>query len=314
MKKLSLLLLLLSFGTNFLSAKDDKISQNANWMINLNGEAFHESRMGKFIMDKMNQAPKINQKMQGLKNAFGVNLMDIREIYAFGSGEKDQGTAVLSGGINSKQLGGFASLNDAVEIDEYLNTKTFSFKKGALAILSNDSVAIASNKELLKDFLNRKNGNKKNPLRSFIQSIDKKNTRIMTFAANVLKVSKHQNKTNPAHEAILKKFKNMALTIDESGDDIHIKVYFQALNKETANHLENIFRSWPSIIALAEDAFPANTEMDELMNNVEFFVDRTENTISMTAILSCGFFETKMQEATRRMKGFNNIIHTEKEG
>ena len=53
----------------------------------------------------------------------------MRDIYAYGSGEKDEGTAIIRGGINSKQLEGFASLNDKVEIDEYQNTKTYSFKK-----------------------------------------------------------------------------------------------------------------------------------------------------------------------------------------
>ena len=71
--------------------------------------------MGKFIMEKIKNAPNINQKMDGLKNAFGIDFKEMREIYAFGSGEKDKGTAIIRGGINSKQLEGFASLNDKVD-------------------------------------------------------------------------------------------------------------------------------------------------------------------------------------------------------
>ena len=154
MKKLPFALLAFCCGATLISAKDYKITQNANWMMTLNGEAFHQSRMGKFIMGKINEAPNLHQKMQGLKNAFGVDLMGIREIYAFGTGEKDQGTAFLHGGINSKQLEGFASLNDKVEIDEYENTKTYKFhQKGTLGILSKDSVVVASNKDLLKESL-----------------------------------------------------------------------------------------------------------------------------------------------------------------
>ena len=156
MKKLPFALLAFCFGAILISAKDYKITQNANWMITLNGESFHQSRMGKFIMGKMNEAPDLHQKMQGLKNAFGVDLMEIREIYAFGSGEKDQGTAFFHGGINSKQLEGFATLNDKVEIDEFQNTKTYTFQKGALGVLSKDSVVVSSNKELLHESLKSK--------------------------------------------------------------------------------------------------------------------------------------------------------------
>ena len=141
-------------------------------------------------MGKINEAPNLHQKMQGLKNAFGVDLMGIREIYAFGTGEKDQGTAFLHGGINSKQLEGFASLNDKVEIDEYENTKTYKFQKGTLGILSKDSVVVASNKDLLKESLKVKSGDKKNALHSFVNSIEKKQDPIISIGANLLKVSK----------------------------------------------------------------------------------------------------------------------------
>ena len=118
MKKTLLTLFTLSLSASWLPAKEINFPDSANWIISFDVKTFHESRMGKFIMGKMSEDPNVNQKMQGLKNAFGVDLLKIREISAFGSGEKDKGTAIISGGINSKQLEGFASLNDKVEIDK----------------------------------------------------------------------------------------------------------------------------------------------------------------------------------------------------
>jgi len=115
MKKNLPTLFLLSLSAACLPAKEKNFPESANWLISFDMEAFNQSRMGKFITGKMNEDPNINQKMQGLKNAFGVDLLKIREISAFGSGEKDMGTALIRGGINSKQLEGFASLNDDVE-------------------------------------------------------------------------------------------------------------------------------------------------------------------------------------------------------
>ena len=277
--------------------------------------------MGKFIMGKMSEDPNVNQKMQGLKNAFGVDLLKIREISAFGSGEKDKGTALISGGINSKQLEGFASLNEKVEIDKVGNKKTYTFKKGSLGILSGDSIAIASNQELLKEALIPKNAKKKpSPLHSFIQSINKEQAPIISFGANVLKVNRLQNKIKAdptanakklaqdiskslnsvmVGEIMFKKFRNIAIFLDETNDHIRIKVYFQSTNDEVADHLENIFRSWPSLLALADGV---NPELDEVMKHLKFSVIREKKSVGMSALLSHSFFETKVNEEIEKKK------------
>ena len=57
-----------------------RMPTHANWVISFDMKAFHNSRMGKFIMEKIKNAPNINQKMEGLKNAFGVDFKEMREI------------------------------------------------------------------------------------------------------------------------------------------------------------------------------------------------------------------------------------------
>ena len=321
MQKLLNVLFSFSLFANWLPAKEFNFADSANWLISFDVEAFHESRMGKFIMGKMNEDPNINQKMQGLKNAFGVDLLKIREMSAFGSGEKDMGTALIRGGINSKQLEGFASLNDKVEKDKIENKKTYTFKKGSLGILSGDSVAVASNKELLREALIPKNAKKKpSPLHSFVQSTNQEKEPIVWFAADVLKVSRLQNKikadqTTTAKklaediskslnsvmvgEIMLKKFRNMAIFLDETSDHIRIKVYFQSANDEVADHLENILRSWPSLLALADGL---NPELDEVMKHLKFSVVREKKSVGMTALLSHAFFETKVNEEIEKKK------------
>ena len=321
MRKNLLTLSILSLSVTSLLAKEKNFPESANWLISLDMEAFNQSRMGKFIFGKMNEDPNINQKMQGLKMAFGVDLSNIREISAFGSGEKDMGTALIRGGINSKQLEGFASLNDKVEIGDIGDKKTYTFKKGSLGILSEDSVAIASNQELLKKALIAKNAKKKpSPLQSFVHSINKEEAPIMWFAANVLKVNRLQNKlkadkeTTPKQlaesiskslnsvmvgEIFFKKFKNMAFFLDETNDHIRIKLYLQSANDEVATHLENIFRSWPSLLALTGGV---NPQLDEVMEHVKFSVVREKKAVGMTVLLSHSFFETKVSKEIEKKK------------
>lgn len=321
MKKTLLTLFLLSLSAAYLSANEKIFPESANWLVSFDVKAFHQSRMGKFILDKMNEEPNINQKMQGLKMAFGVDLSKIREISAFGSGEKDMVTALIRGGINSKQLEGFASLNDKVEIGDIGDKKTYTFKKGSLGILSGDSVAVASNKELLKEALIPKNAKKKpSPLHSFVHSINNEEEPIMWFAANVLKVNMLQNKikadqeTTPKQlaesiskslnsvivsEILFKKFRNIAFFMDETNDHIRLKVYLQSANDEVAEHLENIFRSWPSLLVLTDGV---NPELDEVMKHVKFSVLREKKSVGMTVLLSHSFFETKVNEEIKKKK------------
>ena len=321
MRKILLSLSILLLSVTSLLAKEKNFPESANWLISLDMEAFHDSRMGKFIMKKMNETPNINQKMEGLKNAFGVDLLKIREISAFGSGEKDVGTALVRGGINSKQLEGFASLNDKVEIGDIGDKKTYTFKKGSFGILSGDSVAIASNQELLKEALIPKNAKKKSsPLHSFVQSINQEQAPIMWFGANVLKVNRLQNKIKADQttttkklaediskslksvmvgEILIKKFKNMAFFLDETNDHIRIKLYLQSANDEVATHLENIFRSWPSLLALTGGV---NPQLDEVMEHVKFSVVREKKAVGMTVLLSHSFFETKVSEEIEKKK------------
>ena len=321
MKKILLTHCLLSLSAAWLSAEENTFPDGANWLILFDVEAFHESRMGKFILGKMEEEPNINQKIQGLKNAFGVDLLKIREVSAFGSGEKDLGTALIKGGINSKQLEGFASLNEKVEIDKVGNKKTYSFKKGSLGILSGDSVAIASNKKLLEEVLVPKIDNKKPaPLQIFVRSIKKDQPPIIWFAANLLKINRLQNKIKQDQlrinekkpeeirksltpemvgEVVFKKFKNMAMFMNETEEHILMQVYFQSATHEAAEHLENIFRSWPSLLALAKGI---NLELDEVMNHVKFSVVREKKSVGMTALFSHSFFETKVNEELEKKK------------
>ena len=208
-----------------------------------------------------------------------------------------------------------------MEIDKVGNKKTYTFKKGSLGILSGDSVAIASNKELLKEALIPKNAQKKlSPLNSFVQSINQEQAPIISFGANALKVNRIQNKikadqTTTAKklaediskslksvmvgEIMFKKFRNIAILLDETNDHIRIKVYFQSTNDEVADHLENIFRSWPSLLALADGL---NPELDEVMEHLKFSVVREKKSVGMCALLSHTFFETKVNEELEKKK------------
>ena len=108
-----------------------------------------------------------------------------------------------------------------------------------------------------------------------------------------------KKKIKPEQEIILKKFKNIVIILDETEDHIRISSFLQATKSETANHLENIFRSWPSLLALLNGA---NEELDEVMKNVEFSVSRDGKTVGIATQISHAFFESKVEEELDKKK------------
>ena len=97
----------------------------------------------------------------------------------------------------------------------------------------------------------------------------------------------------------------MAIFLDETQEHIRVQVYFQSANNEVATHLENIFRSWPSILALVDGV---NPELDELMKQIKFSVVRDNRNVGMTALLTHAFFETKIEEIITKHTGKTKIL------
>jgi hypothetical protein len=91
----------------------------------------------------------------------------------------------------------------------------------------------------------------------------------------------------------------MGFFLDETNDHICIKLYLQSANDEVATHLENIFRSWPSLLALTGGV---NPQLDEVMEHVKFSVVREKKAVGMTVLLSHSFFETKVSEEIEKKK------------
>ncbi len=279
-----------------LSAEENSLPQSANWLIDCDAQALNQSRLGKFLLAKASENPKLSQKMQGLKSAFGLDLEKIRRLSAFGSGERQSGTAFLSGGINAFQLEGFAALSEKVEIKEHGDRKIYSLKKGSFHALAQDSLAVASKERLLLDALNerkQKSTDRVHPLTSFVRTLGGGDSPLLVFAADLSEVSRFQDKLKPEQKAILQKFKRLALILDEEGDDLRIRVHLQAADQEVANHLEKVTRGWPSLLALFHGA---SADLDEALANLSFSVNRKDRTVSMTALIAHAFLERKVEE------------------
>lgn len=308
MKKILLLLsTLLVTITGTASEKQiglEKIPSSANWIAHLDFEAFRSSEIGAFVLQDILKAPHIEQKMTGLKNAFGVDIDQLGFVTAYGSGEKNVGVVYAQGGFNTKQLEGFASLNEKVEIKTVNGQKIYSAPKVAFSPLGPDSMIAATNEELLKAGLNARLGNntkqKENPILDHLNELVKRP--IVTITAQIPKVRKMEKpgrSISATEQAIMEKLDWAGVALGESGASIRIACVMNTENIETAEHMENVLRGVSSLLSLSteiEPLFQNDPKLNKIIPHIKTSVSRKSQIVGMQLEMDTAFLLEMFEE------------------
>ena len=275
----------------------EKIPSSANWIAHLDFEAFRSSEIGAFVLEDILKAPHIEQKMTGLKNAFGVDIDQLGFVTAHGSGKKDEGFIYAQGGFNTKQLEGFASLNEKVEIKTVKGHKIYSAPKVAFSPLGPDSMIAATNEEILKAGLNARLGNntkqKNNPVLNRLNELVKKP--IVTITAQIPKVRKMEKpgrSISATEQAIMEKLAWAGVALGESGASIRIACVMNTENIETAEHMENVLRGVSSLLSLSteiEPLFQNDPKLNKIIPHIKTSVSRKSQIVGMQLEMDTAF-------------------------
>ena len=275
----------------------EKIPPSANWIAHLDFEAFRSSKIGAFVLQDILKAPHIEQKMTGLKNAFGVDIDQLGFVTAHGSGKKDEGFIYAQGGFNTKQLEGFASLNEKVEIKTVKGHKIYSAPKVAFSPLGPDSMIAATNEEILKAGLNARLGNntkqKNNPVLNRLNELVKKP--IVTITAQIPKVRKMEKpgrSISATEQAIMEKLDWAGVALGESGASIRIACVMNTENIETAEHMENVLRGVSSLLSLSteiEPLFQNDPKLSKIIPHIKTSVSRKSQIVGMQLEMDTAF-------------------------
>ena len=322
MKKLLILLSTLLIAvteTSFGNQPDmEKIPQNANWVAHVNFETFRSSEVGSFVLKEILKLPQMKQKLDGLKIGFGVDIDQLSFVTAYGSGEKNVGVVYAHGGFNTKQLEGFASLNEKVEIKTVKGHKIYSAPKVAFSPLGPDSMIAATNEELLKAGLNARLGNntkqKENPILDHLNELIKKPIATITAQIpNVRKMEKRGRSIPATEQAIMKKLDWAGVALGESGASIRIACVMNTENIETAEHMENVLRGFSSLLSLSTEIgtlFQNDPKLNKIIPHIKTTVSRKSQIVGMQLEMDTAFllemFEEEMAKK-RKVKENSSI-------
>jgi len=319
MKKLLILLSTLLIAvteTSFGNQPDmEKIPQNANWVAHVNIETFRSSEVGSFVLKEILKLPQMKQKLDGLKIGFGVDIDQLGFVTAYGSGAKNEGVIFAKGGFNTKQLEGFASLNEKVEIKTVKGQKIYSSPKMAFSPLGPDSMIAATKEELLKAGLNARLGNNKkqknNPILDRLNELVKKP--IATITAQIPKVRKMEKplkSISATEQAIMEKLDWAGLSLGESGESIRIACVMNTENIKTAEHMENILRGVSSLLSLSteiEPLFQNDPKLNKIIPHIKTSVSRKSQIVGMQLEMDTAFLLEMIEgEMAKKRKGKEN--------
>ena len=308
MKKLLILLSTLLIAvteTSFGNQPDmEKIPQNANWVAHVNFETFRSSEVGSFVLKEILKLPQMKQKLNGLKIGFGVDIDQLGFVTAYGSGAKNEGVIFAKGGFNTKQLEGFASLNEKVEIKTVKGQKIYSSPKVAFSPMGPDSMIAATKEELLKAGLNTRLGNNKkqknNPILDRLNELVKKP--IATITAQIPKVRKMEKplkSISATEQAIMEKLDWAGFALGESGASIEIACVMNTEDIKTAEHMENILRGVSSLLSLSteiEPLFQNDPKLNKIIPHIKTSVSRKSQIVGMQLEMDTAFLLEMIKE------------------
>ena len=293
----------------------EKIPPSANWIAHLDFEAFRSSEIGAFVLQDILKAPHIEQKMTGLKNAFGVDIDQLGFVTAYGSGEKNVGVVYAQGGFNTKQLEGFASLNEKVEIKTVKGQKIYSAPKVAFSPLGPDSMIAATNGELLKAGLNARLGNNKKQKNNTIgdrlnELVEKPIAIIIAQIPKVRKMVKPGRSISTTEKAIMEKLDWAGVALGGSGESIRIACVMNTENIQSAEHVENILRGVSSLLSLSteiEPLFQNDPKLNKIIPHIKTSVSRKSQIVGMQLEMNTAFLlEMIKEEMAKKRKVIEN--------
>lgn len=127
---ISILSLILTFSLGAKTFDPNKVSSTSNWIMHLDFDSMRESEIGIFVEESYNKIPHVQEKLDWVKNNYGIDLQKVSSFTMFGSGEKHKAIGIMEGGVNSENVAKFADSQDFISKNKIGKYEVFSLNKG----------------------------------------------------------------------------------------------------------------------------------------------------------------------------------------
>ena len=256
MKKVLLILSAAGISFSSLAAKPldfSKISKDANWLIHMDFDAMRNSDVGVFMRDTMEKIPEAVDRMEKMKETYGVDIDGFSYLTMSGSGERHKGIAIMKGGLDPEIVIDFAESREELEVTRIGKQKVYSSSKGrhpmAFAALKKGVFVGGPDTDYVSEGIMLSKGKaasyKGHPiLQTITESIDDPG---FVFFADVKGAAKN-NEIDPRMMSMLEKVRAGGMAIGEQNGLIRLIAVVETTSEETSEQVESMIRGGMALV------------------------------------------------------------------
>jgi hypothetical protein len=139
-----------------------KVSDGSNWIMHMDFESMRSSEIGSYLEDSLGKIPEMEEKMRGLYEKFGVDLMGVSNLTLFGTGERHKGIGILEGGVNASVVTEVTRTREYIQESKVGKKTIFSTDKGrrpmAFSVLKKGKIVFGPDRDYVTEGIQIANG------------------------------------------------------------------------------------------------------------------------------------------------------------
>jgi len=277
-----------------------KVSDGSNWIMHMDFESMRSSEIGSYLEDSLGKIPEMEEKMRGLYEKFGVDLMGVSNLTLFGTGERHKGIGILEGGVNASVVTEVTRAREYIQESKVGKKTIFSTDKGrrpmAFSVLKKGKIVFGPDRDYVTEGIQIANGkgrgSSSHPILESLNNLME--TPGILFFADV-KGAKETAELDQWAMMMADKIESCGMVIGDHDSGLKMIGIIETNSLESSEPMENMIRGG---LAMMEMKAKDNKRMEGLLEDYQ--VTREGRTIRIVVEVSNSFIIERIKKEMKK--------------
>jgi hypothetical protein len=277
-----------------------KVSDGSNWIMHMDFESMRSSEIGSYLEDSLGKIPEMEEKMRGLYEKFGVDLMGVSNLTLFGTGERHKGIGILEGGVNASVVTEVTRTREYIQESKVGKKTIFSTDKGrrpmAFSVLKKGKIVFGPDRDYVTEGIQIANGkgrgSSSHPILESLNNLME--TPGILFFADV-KGAKETAELDQWAMMMADKIESCGMVIGDHDSGLKMIGIIETKSLESSEQMENMIRGG---LAMMEMKAKDNKRMEGLLEDYQ--VTREGRTIRIVVEVSNSFIIERIKKEMKK--------------
>ena len=277
-----------------------KVSDGSNLIMHMDFESMRSSEIGSYLEDSLGKIPEMEEKMRGLYEKFGVDLMGVSNLTLFGTGERHKGIGILEGGVNVSVVTEVTRTREYIQESKVGKKTIFSTDKGrrpmAFSVLKKGKIVFGPDRDYVTEGIQIANGkgrgSSSHPVLESLNNLME--TPGILFFANV-KGAKETAELDQWAMMMADKIESCGMVIGDHDSGLKMIGIIETNSLESSEPMENMIRGG---LAMMEMKAKDNKRMEGFLEDYQ--VIREGRTIRIVVEVSNSFIIERIKKEMKK--------------